>query len=88
MPAKYDAFSIEIPIDDEEMMKVFQEAMTEHQADYMKHIQEVAKKLEISEDAASDVVYLRTRSRWSEETEKELIRLHKAGNPPNIMEWP
>ncbi len=34
-----------------------------------------------------DVFYLRTRARWTEELEQELIRLWQAGTPPNVMEF-
>ena len=48
----------------------------------------VSDDLYISERCASDVVYLRSRSRWTLEAEGELIRLHAIGTPPNIFEWP
>jgi hypothetical protein len=47
----------------------------------------VAKELNVSDSCASDVVYLRTRSRWTQELEETLIALHAAQVPPNIMEF-
>jgi len=47
----------------------------------------LAQAAQVSEECVSDVGYLRSRSRWSEELELELIALHKAGNPPNVNEF-
>lgn len=47
----------------------------------------LAESLNITEACAADVIYLRTRNRWTPELEKELIRLHKEGNPPNVMDF-
>lgn len=83
-----EVFSIEVPVNDSEAMKKFQIAEDEWQEAMNEHICEIASELRISHDCALDVVYLRTRSRWSEENEAELIRLHSIGQAPNIMEWP
>lgn len=48
---------------------------------------ELMEELDITQDCAIDVLYLRGRHRHTEGLEKELIALHKAGNPPNIMEF-
>lgn len=50
-------------------------------------IEGVAYALGVSEECATDIWYLRQRSRWTAELEAELIRLHKEGNPPNINEF-
>lgn len=50
-------------------------------------VKAVMKELQVDEACASDVWYLRGRSRWTPEKEAELIRLHKAGTPPNVMEY-
>lgn len=42
---------------------------------------------DVDEACAIDILYLRTRNRWTADLEKELIDLHKAGIPPNIMEF-
>lgn len=49
--------------------------------------EKLAEELNVSPGCAIDILYLRTRSRWTQELEDELIRLHKEGNPPNIMEF-
>ena len=55
--------------------------------DYRIHIEEMAAKLGISLACAHNIFYLRERSRWTQDLEDELIRLHKEGNPPNIFEF-
>ena len=47
----------------------------------------LAKELNVSTACAIDVHYLRTRNRWTEDLEAELIRLHQEGKPPNISEF-
>ena len=47
----------------------------------------LAQAAQVSEECVSDVEYLRSRNRWSEELELELIALHKAGNPPNVNDF-
>ncbi len=38
---------------------------------------------------AEAITYLRTRQRWTQAAEDELIRMAKAGEPlPNMMAWP
>lgn len=61
-------------------------------SDFMEHIdteelEAEAKKLGVELSAMNDIGYLRTRHRWTPELEAELIRLHNAGTPPNIMEF-
>ena len=55
---------------------------------HIKEIEKVAAEYGIQTGAAADVVYLRTRSRWTEELERKLIDIYKAGGSVNIMEWP
>ena len=47
----------------------------------------LVKELGLSEKCVSDILYLRTRSRWSQELENDLIRRHKAGEEINIFEF-
>lgn len=55
----------------------------------IEYIKKLAKELDVSGYCASDVYYLRTRSRHTPELEIELINLHKNGTPPpNILNWP
>ena len=81
-------FSVEIPLNDEFAMKKFQNAMDSLADKTTAYINNLAKDLNISISCASDVWYLRTRSRWSEENEQELIRLHSINQAPNIFDWP
>ena len=84
---RHGSFSIEIPFGDDEKMDAFQKAMDVYQDEQNKLIDEEAKKLGISVGAMSDVWYLRSRSRWTQEKEDYLIRLAKDGKDlPFIME--
>lgn len=46
-----------------------------------------AKKLGVSVECASDVIYLRSRSRWTQELEDKLIQAHKNGESVNVFEF-
>ena len=81
------AFSVEMPLNDPEAMKQFNDAMDDLYMATLDYIRELAKDLDITETCAFDVYYLRGRSRWSEELEAELIGLHKDHNPPNMCEF-
>jgi hypothetical protein len=53
----------------------------------LEEVEQFALDNNVTTACATDVLYLRGRSRWTEELEKQLIALHKAGTPPNIMEF-
>jgi hypothetical protein len=57
-----------------EAMDLWQDSMDEEQ-------RQIAQDLGVSEETASSIQYLRTRSRWTQEKENELIARDKAGNP-------
>jgi len=61
------------------------------QNDYYNELEEylksLAEELQCSYACATDVWYLRQRSRWTQELEKELIRLYNEGTPPNVLEF-
>lgn len=80
-------FVMTIPVDSPEQMEAFQKTMDEIHDATCKYIQNLAKELDVDESCAADVWYLRTRSRWTRELEAELIRLHRAGTPPNVCEF-
>lgn len=63
-----------------ELMKLVQDETT-------KYIQDLAVELKISKACAMDVYYLRTRSRWTQELEDQLIDLHAKGTVPNMCEY-
>lgn len=88
MHPKLTPFVAEIPFNDPDKMALFQDAMDALHEATKKYIRKLALELEVGEECASDVWYLRTRSRWSEELEAKLIQLHRDGNPPNVFEWP
>lgn len=76
----YESFVAEIPIHDAARMSEFQEIMDQIQDEMAKHIQKVAKELGISESQAGDIVYLRGRSRWTQELEGRILRAFRAGH--------
>ena len=82
-----DSFSVEIPFNDPEAMEQFQEMMDSVHDSYGEEIENIRTTLGLSDACAMDVFYLRSRSRWTQELEDQLIALHRAGNPPNIMEF-
>lgn len=47
----------------------------------------LSKELNCSVSCAMDVWYLRTRSRWTQQLEEQLIQLHKEGKKPNMCEF-
>lgn len=65
---------------------VEEEALLEWQEQTTKYIEEEADRLHLTLGEMSDIYYLRTRSRWTQEKEDYLIQLAKEGKPfPNIM---
>lgn len=65
----------------------FQQIMDEYYEEHKKYIRSLALELKVSVGCATDVLYLRSRSWHTDELEKELIRLHQEGNPPNVCEF-
>jgi hypothetical protein len=82
-----ESFYVEVPVGDPDAMNAFQSFMDELHESTNRHIDELAKELRCSSACAQDVFYLRSRSRWTEELENELIQLHKQNNPPNMCEF-
>jgi hypothetical protein len=79
--------SIEVPINDENGMKEFQNFMDAVMDCHNKEILEMSSKFNISEGCANDIFYLRTRSRWTQEKENYLIWLDQNNKKsPNIMD--
>lgn len=62
-------------------------AINEYHEEMNRHMQSLAAELGVSVECATDVWYLRTRSRHTPELEAELIALHAAGTPPNMCEF-
>jgi hypothetical protein len=78
MHPNYRTFVAEMPVNDEEKMREFQEAMDVYHDEVNKHIEKLAKELGVSDMQAGDIFYLRSRSRWSQELENRIIAAHKA----------
>lgn len=70
-----------------EQMEAFQEVMNEHTEHTNLEIEKIARDMGVSRNCAADICYLRSRSRWTQALEDELIALHKQGTPPNIFEF-
>lgn len=79
-------FRIEVQDLAEGDLDALSEVMSEWQDEMVLHIRDEATKLGISYSAAADVVYLRTRSRWTQEKEDHLISLAREGKPlPDVL---
>ena len=88
MHENYDVVKMDIPGTDasqeekdafNKVMDAWQEAMLEDQKN-------IAKLLNVTLYTAGLIQYLRTRSRWTEEKEAELVRLDQAGETmPNVL---
>lgn len=74
-------------LDDPNAMKALNDYMAARHEELLMGARSVAHDLNISHQCALDVIYLRSRSRWTEELEAKLIQLHKDGIPPNVMEF-
>ncbi len=71
----------------DDAMRALGDFLSAQYEEHTRTIDELSRTLGVSRSCANDVMYLRTRSRWTEELEAELIRLHKDGTPPNVMEF-
>jgi len=78
---EHETFVVNIPIDDEEAMKLFQEAMDAHYDEVNKYVAKLADELKVNNETANNIHYLRSRSRWSQELENKLIQADQAGKP-------
>ncbi len=67
--------------------KTSDQIQNEYYEEMEAYFQQLAKELDCSISCATDVWYLRSRSRWTQELEDKLISLHKSGNAPNICEF-
>lgn len=86
MHPKLTSFSVEIPVNDEEKMKEFNEMMDTMHDEQMAYIKTEAEKLGINDSDMSLIFYLRTRSRWTQAKEDHLIQLSKDGKElPNVL---
>ncbi len=51
---------------------------------YWDNIQKFATSMNITQECAMDVLYLRSKKRHTRELENKLIELHRKGTPPKI----
>lgn len=68
------------PMDENE----FYQALEESQEVMIHEEQMIQDQYEVSPQTASAILYLRTRSRWTQEKEKELVDRDHSGNPISL----
>lgn len=71
---EHTVFRIEVKDLTKETMKELNSAMYEWQAYMVEHTKEQAEKLGLTYAQAEEIVYLRSRSRWTQEKENEMIK--------------
>lgn len=81
-------FRVEIPFNDSKAMEEFQKLMDRAADAVNDYEQKEMDRLGITNDLdMMDIIYLRSRSRWTQEKEDYLIRLSKEGKKfPFMME--
>lgn len=82
-----------IEIDPTENMDAVNNVMVSIQDAWVREIEQIAKHLSVSDQVASDIWYLRTRSRHTPELEQQLIDACHSGRPIDSIkvcngEWP
>lgn len=65
----------------------FEDVQDKYYEEMNQYIKNLAVELGVSIECATDVWYLRTRSRHTLELEAELIALHATGTPPNMCDF-
>jgi len=76
-------------LDDKNAMSQLNEMMNDVQEGYNQQIKTIEKELNISDEYAGAIWYLRTRSRWTQELEDKLVLMARTGEScPNMNEWP
>jgi hypothetical protein len=87
---KQETFVIDLTqIQEQGKIDEFQEIMDSLHDSYINECQQLSKQNSISSVCASNILYLRSRSRWTQELENELIRMDKEDNiQPNMGDWP
>jgi hypothetical protein len=84
-----DTFVMELdPNMSQEDWDKFNEMMDELNTGLMEECKTISKEFGVSEVCALNIQYLRTRSRWTQELEDELIRVDiEEKRQPNICDW-
>ena len=76
-------------IDDPGTRQVIENLFEKQQREWNRQTDELAVTYDISFLWADCIVYLRTRSRWTQELEDRLLAMAQNGEiPPNMFEWP
>lgn len=81
MHPEHEVVRIEVPLNDPAAMKEFQAAMDEWQDAVLDEHKKIELEYGVSAPTANAIYYLRSRSRWTEEKEQELIDRDHWGNP-------
>jgi len=71
------SFVAEIPLNDPEKMALLQQMMNEYHDHMNEYAKSISQELGVSEGQADQILYLRGRSRWSQELEDRIIKAHK-----------
>lgn len=82
---------IEISFDgslNKEQLEIIQKIMDKSAEYWNNEVLKVMEEYNLSYKGASDVLYLRSRSRWSKENEENLIKIYQSGDSVNIFDWP
>ena len=77
-------FNGELTIDQIDVGQAFMDSEAEY---HNSKVDKIVTELKVSEDCASNIVYLRSRHRHTQALENQLIALHTAGTPPNMNEF-
>ena len=85
-----DTFCVDLKkVEEEGKLAEFNQFMDTLQDAYVVEAQGIQKQFGVSDSCALNIQYLRSRSRWTQELENELIRMDKEDKTqPNIMDWP
>lgn len=62
----------------------FNQMLNDSQEFMVEEEKKIKKEFGVSENTASAILYLRSRSRWTPEKETELIKRDHAGNPISL----
>jgi hypothetical protein len=87
MGKRHQTFSVELHPENmsQEDWDKFNALMYKVQDGYQEEIDNIQEEHQISSACAAAVWYLRSRSRWTEEKEQQLINMDRRGEPiPNV----
>lgn len=76
-------------LQDKKTMQALQEMMDAQAEAYNQEVLKISDELGVDDLWALDILYLRTRSRWTQELENKLVQMAKDGEQhPNMCDWP